>query len=166
MYYTKIVVNGETYEVSHQYNTKELRSLLKYSMAKIVSFKYLSQTLQSFDRIISQDSKRCILLYQNNVLVAYILGSVVEKDFKAYYFCWNDTYKSYSSGAFRALTNELFKKLNKEGLRYFLIPTLKHRRRANTFFNLLKRVFPEGELDPNLDTEDIKYLKLNLPKIV
>lgn len=166
MYYTKIVINGETYEVSHQYNIKELRSLLKYSMAKIVSFKDLSQNLQFFDKIISEDSKRCILLYQNNVLISFILGSVVENNFQAYYFCWNDTYKRYSSSAFRALTNQLFKELKQEKLKYFLIPALKRRKRAGAFFNLLQRVFPEGDLDLSLDTKDVKILKLNLSKIV
>lgn len=166
MYYTKIRFNGETYEVSKEYNNRDLKKCLQYNFSSIMDNNFLLYNLNNFDHLIQKKEQNCNILHQNNNLICYCLGEFIDGNFRATIFCWNHIYKRFSSTLFRSWSLEVFRQAKINGAKYFIIPVLKHRENFKNYFKLMQRVFLEGELDPNLDTDNVKVLKINLSKIV
>ena len=166
MYYTKIVVDEETYEVSDEYNIRDLKKCLRYNFASIMNNKFLLDNLNNFNKLINENSRNRYILQYNGLLVGFVLGSFKDNNYKATIFCWNHIYKRFSRKLLRAWSLLVFKRMRDDGIGYFIIPILKHRKNFKNYFKLMQRVFPEGELDSTMDTENVKVLKINLSKIV
>lgn len=166
MYYTKIKVDNQIYQLSKTYNKQSLRNCVKINFSKLMDDKELMYCLNSFDAICFDPNLYQLSAHNNGGLVCLIYGVTKDETFKCEIFSWNHMYGKYSKKVFRALSIEAFKDLNKKGVNTFILPVLKKRHRSKIYQNLLKKAFPEMERDESMDTEELEFFKINLIKIV
>lgn len=166
MYYTKIKVDNEIYDLSKTYNTQRLKKCLKLNFSQIMGTNELMTIMGTFEAIETSDFLFYRTLHKDGNLICFPFGHIDGNIFTCHVFSWNHVYMRYSKKIFRAFAIEVFKDLMEEGVDTFLIPVLKSRFKSNIYQKLLKNAFPEIEEDTERDDKSLKYLKINLKKIV
>ena len=93
-----------------------------------------------------------------------MLGELKHETLMSWIFCWNFTHHKYDAKVFREFSVIYFKILKEKGIKNFVMPLHKNRKKVKIFLNLIKKVFPESF--PVAEDQEFVYLNINLEEIV